>query len=101
MSAEVTELDTMTVTVRDRAAESPWGSGRCDPKTRTITISARCPRCCAPRGKPQGLNSIDDGAHYWVQTWKNPCGHIDLYEAVLAEADARSTLSRSANGPPG
>ena len=77
---------TMTVTVRDRAAEAPWGSGPTNPVTRTVTISANCPRCGGRRGEPQGLNSCDDGAYYWVQTWTNPCGHVDMYADVIREA---------------
>lgn len=78
--------ETMTVTVRDRASEAPWGSGFTNPCTRKITISADCPRCGERRGEPRGLNSCDDGAFYWVQVWDNPCGHVDMYESVLAEA---------------
>jgi hypothetical protein len=80
--------DTMTVTVRDRAAESPWGSGWTTPVTSTVTISAFCSTCGQRRGEPQGLNSCDDGAFYWVQIWHNPCGHQDTYVDVLAEARA-------------
>ena len=80
----------MEVTVRDRSVESPWGHGPTSPATRVITIADHCPvpGCGAKRGEPQGLNSTDDGAHYWVQTWKNPCGHRDDYVDVLKEAKA-------------
>ena|SRR5215471_17946342 len=78
--------ETMTVTVRDRAAERAWGSGPTDPKTRQVTISAFCRTCGERRGTPTGLNSCDDGAYYWVQIWTNPCGHPDGYVDVLAEA---------------
>lgn len=84
--------DTMTVTVRDHAAESPWGVGMTRPVTRTVTISANCPECGARRGEPQGRNSCDDGAHYWVQTWDNPCGHLDTYAAVITEAAQLAAL---------
>jgi hypothetical protein len=78
----------MTVTVRDRSAEAPWGHGPTCPVTRKVTISSRCPACGERRGEPSGQNTSEDGAHYWVQTWQNPCGHTDLYAAVVAEADA-------------
>jgi hypothetical protein len=78
--------ETMTVTVRDHAAESPWGSGWTNPKVREVTISAFCPTCGGRRGEPQGSNQCDDGAYYWVQVWSNPCGHVDMYDAVIAEA---------------
>lgn len=78
---------TMTVTVRYRSAEAPWGHGPTRPVTRKVTISSRCPVCGGRRGEPCGQNSSEDGAHYWVQTWQNPCGHTDLYAAVVAEAN--------------
>jgi len=53
-----------------------------------VTISAYCSKCGERRGEPQGNNSCDDGAFYWVQVWENPCGHLDLYTDVIAEARA-------------
>lgn len=82
----MTSAETMTVTVRDHASEAPWGSGFTNPVTRTVTISAFCRSCGQRRGEPRGLNSCDDGAYYWVQVWDNPCGHVDMYVDVLAEA---------------
>lgn len=81
MSAE-----TMTVRVRDRSAESPWGSGPINPVIRSVTIQAACPQCGGPRGVPTNLNQVDDGAYYSVDIWSNPCGHVDAYEAVVKEA---------------
>ncbi|MEZ0095037.1 hypothetical protein [Streptacidiphilus sp. EB129] len=81
---------TMTVTVRDRSAEAPWGHGPTAPVTRQVTISTRCPACGGLRGEPRGQNSVDDGAHYWVQTWTNDCGHVDSYATVIAEVGALS-----------
>ena len=80
--------ETMTVTVRDRSSEAPWGAGMTNPVTRKITISAFCPVCGGRRGEPRGLNSCDDGAYYWVQVWDNPCGHVDAYADVVNEARA-------------
>ncbi len=85
----IESADTMTVTIRDRSAEAPWGSGFISPKTRTVTISAFCPRCGGRRGEPRGLNQCDDGAWYWVQVWDNPCGHVDMYADVAVEAKSR------------
>jgi hypothetical protein len=76
----------MTVRVRDRSAESSWGSGLTNPVVRTVTISAYCPRCVERRGTPSNLNQCDDGAYYSVDVWKNPCGHVDAYAAVVKEA---------------
>ena len=78
----------ITVTVRDRSREAPWGSGRNSPVIRTVWISAFCPHCGARRGPRAGLNTYDDGERYWVETWSCSanCGHVDLYENVVKEA---------------
>lgn len=78
--------DTMQVTIRVRALEAPWGVGLTNPVTREVTIATDCPRCGEKRGEPTGLNQYDDGAHYWVQVWRNPCGHLDRYAAVWDES---------------
>lgn len=83
-----TPAETMTVTVRDLSAEAPWGVGLTNPVTRKVVISAFCPVDGERRGEPRGLNQCDDGAHYWVQVWANPCGHTDMYDAVIKEAAA-------------
>lgn len=82
--------DTMTVTIRDRSAEAPWGYGLTAPITRMVTISAFCPVCGERRGEPRGMHQCDDGAWYWVQVWENPCGHIDRYADVVIEAVERA-----------
>lgn len=80
--------DTMTVTVRDDAAEArAWGHGG-GLRFRTVTISAFCPRDGQRRGTPYNHRFPNDGDWYNVDRWDNPCGHVDMYDAVLAEADA-------------
>jgi hypothetical protein len=76
----------MKVRVRDRSAEKPWGVGFTDPVVRIVEISVRCPACGGLRGTPRNLNQCDDGAHYSVDVWDNPCGHVDYYAAVVKEA---------------
>lgn len=76
----------MTVRVRDRSAESPWGAGLTNPIIRTVTISAFCPVCGELRGEPRNLNQCDDGAHYSTDIWTNSCGHVDAYSDVVKEA---------------
>jgi len=78
--------ETMTVRVRDRSAEAPWGFGLTNPVVRVVTISAFCTVCGGRRGEPGNLNQCDDGAHYSVDVWTNPCGHTDEYSDVVAEA---------------
>lgn len=77
---------TMTVRVRDRASEAPWGSGLNRPAIRTVTIPRACPRCGCPRGEARNLNQHDDGEWYSVDIWQNPCGHVDHYADVVREA---------------
>lgn len=74
------------VRVRDRSAEAPWGHGPTNPCVRTVEIATTCPVCGGERGKPRNLNQCDDGAHYSVDVWDNPCGHVDLYADVVVEA---------------
>lgn len=79
--------ETMTVTVRDRESEAPWGSqGWITPYIRQVTISAYCQQCGQRRGTPRPMDQCDDGAYYSVDVWTNPCGHLDRYPAVIAEA---------------
>ncbi|MFK0063434.1 hypothetical protein ACIQTN_29915 [Streptomyces werraensis] len=54
----------------------------------TVTIAARCPRCGGPRGVDtvRPFRFVHDGDHLVVHRWTNPCGHEDLYPAVVAEA---------------
>ncbi len=85
----MSDNDTMTVKVRDRAAEEKlWGGPGYRIIIRTISISAFCPRCGGRRGEPRGLNQMEDGESYHVNIWDNPCGHEDNYRAVIVEADA-------------
>ena len=72
----------MTVTVVDR---SLWGRGPY-PLIITVTIADTCPTCGGPRGAPQPHRFHEDGDWYTVDVWQNPCGHVDMYDDVLAEA---------------
>lgn len=84
----------MTVTVRDRAAEdAAWGQpGLFSPVLKTVTIANRCPICGKPRGVPVARPFHEDGVTYAVDCWQNPCGHVDRYVDVLAEADRSAQL---------
>lgn len=88
-------MTTMRVRVRDRSAEAPWGSGPVNPLVRTVEIPYSYPRCGADRGRPRNLNQCEDGAHYSVDVWENPCGHVDLYDDVVREAAALDTAPRA------
>lgn len=91
MTTPDSTADTMRVRIRDRASEAPWGVGPTAPIVRTVYVPARCPRCGGERGEPSNLNQYDDGVHYSVDVWRNPCGHVDRYEDVMREARAHAT----------
>lgn len=95
-AAAVEEL--ITVTVRDRSREAPWGVGPTAPVIRTVAISAFCPNCGARRGERSWLTTYDDGERYWTQTWSCAagCGHVDLYAAVVVEAARIATTNKRA-----
>lgn len=78
---------TMTVRVIDR---SGWGTSRGYPVIRRVEISTACPTCGGKRGEPYNHNFHEDGEWLSVDRWDNPCGHTDMYCAVLAEARAVS-----------
>lgn len=77
------------VRVRNRAAESAWGSGLTRPVVDMISISPHCPECGQRRGLPRTHRQHDDGETYYVDIWANPCGHEDHYADVIKEAAAR------------
>jgi len=53
---------------------------------RTVILKWECPICGGPRGELfEGL-SYDGSRRMTVHCWKNPCGHVDTYDAVRAEA---------------
>lgn len=81
------QAPTMTVRVPDWHAN--WGRSRNAPHplVRTLTIAVVCPVCGGERGAPRPQQRCNDGDYYYcVDAWTNPCGHIDYYDAVLAEA---------------
>lgn len=62
--------------------------------TRQIRIADTCPVCGGPRGEPVHRNQCEDGEWYPVDTWENPCGHLDKYAACLKEAAAICSAAR-------
>jgi hypothetical protein len=51
-----------------------------------VVIDCTCPKCGAPRGEPYLGISYDGSRRLHVDTWQNPCGHVDKYDAVREEA---------------
>jgi hypothetical protein len=52
-----------------------------------VTLVWSCPKCGGPRGFPFKGSSYDGSRVLDVDRWANPCGHIDMYEDVLKEAN--------------
>ncbi len=47
-----------------------------------------CPVCGQPRGKIKKVRSYDGSLILFCDGWGNPCGHVDKYDDVIAEAKA-------------
>lgn len=47
-----------------------------------------CPKCGAPRGTIKVGRSYDGSLVLFCDTWQNPCGHVDKYADLRAEAAA-------------
>lgn len=55
--------------------------------SRRVVLPWVCPRCGGPRGEPFPGISFDGSLRLACDRWLNPCGHVDTYEQVRAEAD--------------
>ena len=53
----------------------------------TITVEWVCLKCGSPRGETYSGFSYDGSRRMAVDCWDNPCGHLELYSDVLAEAE--------------
>lgn len=51
-----------------------------------IEIADTCPVCGCKRGKPTPGQFCEDGEWFMVDTWRNPCGHLDMYKDCYFEA---------------
>lgn len=56
--------------------------------TVTLTLDWHCPVCGEARGVPYKTQSYDGRQRITVDGWRNPCGHVDTYEAVRREVQA-------------
>lgn len=80
--------DRMTVIVLDRG-DGTHGYSGANPVT--ITIRTTCAKCGGPRGwdAVRRRRNPYDGDWITSDEWTNPCGHVDMYEAVLRESRLR------------
>jgi hypothetical protein len=80
MNADV--LVTRTVQIPGSDAHDGWHSVK-------VTVLWECPTCGGPRGDVTRGISFDGSRRLGVDTWTNPCGHVDFYSRVRLEAGAR------------
>jgi hypothetical protein len=54
----------------------------------TVSVAPHCPECGGPRGWDQVHPDpfVRDDVTFVRDRWSNPCGHVDMYDAVLAES---------------
>lgn len=66
----------------------------------TVDVNLRwvCPVCGQPRGKIGTGYSYDGSLRCVVDTWENPCGHIDKYSNVIIEAKNNGLNKGGGNG---
>lgn len=94
MSRPVPAPRRRTVTIPARAEHDGYAAVR-------VTVPWVCPQCGGPRGEPFKTISYDGSRMLDVDGWRNPCGHLDLYSDVRAEAaeqPARGRRRRAARG---
>lgn len=51
-----------------------------------VKLNWTCPICGKPRGDIKKVKSYDGSLWMICDGWDNPCGHVDRYYDVLAEA---------------
>lgn len=59
-----------------------------------VEIDWICPVCGQPRGEIKKGFSYDGSLRLVVDTWQNPCGHIDKYADVRREAQIMETSKK-------
>lgn len=92
------------LTMRVRVVSRGTGRSYEGVRIHTVTIQNRCPKCLGPRGEATPYRFCEDGAWYTCDRWDNPCGHVDMYGDVLAEAQQlikNSTPRFETCDPPG
>lgn len=81
---------TMSVMVRDRVAENRDSA----PIVRALIISSFCSRCGIRRGTPETVRYRHfDGSDVEASQWSNPCGHPDIDEDIITEAELACVVS--------
>lgn len=72
----------------ERIVEIPVLIGSNFYTTKHVILNWQCPVCGGTRGDVYRTQAYDGSLRVNCDGWQNPCGHIDMYEAVLKEAQA-------------
>ena len=75
-----------TQTATQRTVRIPGSTDHAGHHLITVTLRWVCPHCGGPRGPVHPVISYDGSRRLSCDGWTNPCGHIDYYRAVRAEA---------------
>ena len=76
----------MTATPEYRTVRIPGSTDHDGHHLITVTLRWVCPACGGPRGPVLPTLPFDGSRRLACDGWSNPCGHIDTYTAVRAEA---------------
>ena len=76
-----------TETTERRTVRIPGSAEHAGHHLMIVTLQWVCPRCAGPRGPIRSAISYDGSRRLHCDGWSNPCGHIDYYHAVRAEAE--------------
>ncbi len=74
------EERTVTIPAREQHAEY---------SSITVTLPWVCRACDAPRGEPIRTTSWDGSRQLAVDSWSNPCGHVEKYSKVRRDLEAQ------------
>lgn len=76
------ELEQRAITIPSRAEHDGFHS-------MTVTLPWVCIHCGAPRGEPFKSTSWDGRRQLEVDSWHNPCGHVEKYSELRMWMTAR------------
>ena len=86
---ETTDLPTRTVEIPTKKKHEGFPFNRAE-----VELVWLCPECGGPRGEVERGHSFDGSQRLTVDTWENPCDHVDKYSDVRKEVKANGLNKR-------